>query len=101
MSAQVLQTILVAAIVSVSTILGARHIAPGPFRSLQSSLARSLGNPQRGTWLRVLGRWLQPREAKQGSCGSGLGCASCGGCGTSEAKPADSIPLKFRPHSSQ
>ena len=97
MSAQVLQSILVALIVLVSAVVGARHVAPGPFRLLQSSLSRILGRQQRSGWLRALGRWMQPLEAKQGGCGSGLGCASCGGCGTSNARPVDSIPLKFRP----
>ena len=95
MSVQWLQTVLVTVIVSISTILAARHLAPGPFRLLQSRLARALGRSQRNAVLRAVGRWLQPREARQGGCGSGLGCASCGGCGTSNAKPEESIPLKF------
>ncbi len=95
MSTQWLQTVLVTVIVLVSAVLALRHAAPGPFRSWQSALARVLGRPQRSAFLRAIGRWLQPLEAKQGSCGSGLGCSSCGGCGSSNAKPTDSIPLKF------
>lgn len=96
MSTHWLQTVLVTLIVSVSAVLAVRHVAPGLFRIGQSSLARMLGRPQRGGFLRALGRWLQPLEAKQGGCGSGLGCSSCGGCGTSKTNPVDSIPLKFR-----
>ena len=95
MSTQWLQAVLVTVIVSISAILAARHLAPGPFRLLQSRLARALGRPRRNAFLRAIGRWLQPLEAKRGGCGSGLGCASCGGCGTSNAKPVESIPLKF------
>ncbi|MBL0164230.1 MAG: hypothetical protein IPP82_11500 [Xanthomonadales bacterium] len=96
MSMQGLQTVLVAAIVSISAVLAMRHVAPGPFRLWQSTLARMLGRPQRSFFLRAIGRWLQPLEAKQGGCGTGLGCSSCGGCGTTSAKPVDAIPLKFR-----
>lgn len=95
MSAHWLQTVLVSVIVSVSAVLALRHVAPGLFRLCQSSLARMLGQPQRSAFLRAIGRWLQPLEAKQGGCGSGMGCSSCGGCGTSNPKPVDSIPLKF------
>ena len=95
MSAQWLQVVLVTVIVSVSAVLALRHVAPGPFRLWQSSLARMLGRPQRSGLLRAIGRWLQPLEAKQGGCGTGLGCSSCGGCGSANAKPVDSIPLEF------
>ena len=96
MSTQWLQWILVTMIVSVSAILTLRHIAPGSVRLLQSTLARMLGRSQRSAFLRTIGRWLQPLEAKQGGCGSGLGCSSCGGCGSSNANAADSIPIKLR-----
>ncbi len=95
MNTQSLQTILVTAIVLISAILAARHLAPNAFRLLQSRLARILGRPQHGAFLRAIGRWLQPLEAKQAGCGSGSGCASCAGCGSAGAKPLESIPLKF------
>ena len=97
MNSSMLQTLLVALIVSVSAILAARHVAPGPFRLLQTSLARALSRSQQSAILRGLGLWMQPAEAKKGSCGSGLGCASCAGCGTSPALPGDAIPLKIKP----
>ena len=95
MSTQWLQTVLVTVIVAVSAVIALRHVAPRLFRSGQSALSRMLGRPQRSAFLRAIGHWLQPLEAKLGSCGSGLGCSSCGGCGSSNAKPVDSIPLKF------
>ena len=41
MSSSTLQTLLVALIVSVSAMLAARHVLPGPFRLLQTSIARA------------------------------------------------------------
>ncbi len=96
MSMQWLQTVLVTLIVSVSMILALRHVAPGPFRLWQFKLSQILAQPERSAFLRAIGHWLQPHKAKQGSCGSALGCSSCGGCGTSNAKPGDSVPHKFR-----
>ncbi|MFA7321630.1 MAG: DUF6587 family protein [Dokdonella sp.] len=96
MSTQWLQTLLVAVIVSTSAVLAMRHVAPGPFRLCQSSIARLLGQSRRSAVLRAIGHWLQPLEARQGGCGSGLGCSSCGGCGKSSAtKAVESIPLKI------
>ncbi|MEP6882221.1 MAG: DUF6587 family protein, partial [Dokdonella sp.] len=96
-NASMLQTLLVALIVSVSAILSARHVAPGLFRLLQTSMARALSRSERSTILRGVGLWLQPLEAKKGGCGTGLGCGSCGGCGTSPALPVNAIPLKISP----
>lgn len=92
-----LQTLLVGLIVSVSAILAARHVAPGLFRRLQTSIARALSRSERSAILRGVGLWLQPLEAKKGGCGTGLGCGSCGGCGTSAALPVDTVPLKINP----
>ena len=97
MNASMLQTLLVALIVSVSAILAARHMAPGLFRWLQTSIARVLSRSARSAILRGVGIWLQPLEAKKGGCGTGLGCASCGGCGTSAAPSVGTIPLKINP----
>lgn len=96
MNTQWLQTLLVAMIVSSSAVLALRHVAPGPFRLCQASIARVLGQSRRSVVLRAIGRWMQPLEARQGGCGSGLGCSSCGGCGTASAtKAVESIPLKI------
>jgi len=95
MSTQWLQTLLVTVIVSTSAVLAVRHVAPGPFRLCQATVARVLGQSRHSAILRTVGRWLQPLEARQGGCGGGLGCSSCGGCGTSSAtKAVESIPLK-------
>jgi hypothetical protein len=100
MNTHALQTVLVALIVSVSAVLALRHVFPGVFRALQSSAARALSQPRRSDKLRSIGYWLQPAEAKKGGCGSGLGCASCGGCGTSNVRPMDAIPLRITPRPS-
>jgi hypothetical protein len=97
MNAQILQTLLVTLIVSVSAVLAVRQVFPGAFRVLQSSLARALGQSRRSDPVRRLGVWLQPDEAKKGGCGSGLGCASCAGCGTAEVRQAEAIPLNITP----
>jgi|GEM_PF-1348603 len=97
MSAGIVQTVLVASIVSVSAIVGMQQLAPGPCRALRSSLARALGRTRHVAFLRTLGHWLQPREAKQGNCGSGLGCSSCGGCGSADPPPTGSTPLRLVP----
>ena len=83
MSTQWLQTLLVTVIVSTSAVLAVRHVAPGPFRLCQATVARVLGQSRHSAILRAVGRWLQPLEARQG------------GCGTSSAtKAVESIPLK-------
>lgn len=97
MNASMLQTLLVALIVSVSAIVAARHVAPDRFRWMQTSIARALSRLPRSAILRGIGLWLQPLEAKNGGCGTGLGCGSCGGCGASPAPPLDTIPLKINP----
>jgi hypothetical protein len=100
MNTQILQTLLVTLIVSISAVLALRQVFPGAFRVLQSSLAQTLGQSHRSDRVRRLGVWLQPDEAKKGGCGSGLGCASCAGCGTAEVRQAVAIPLSFTPRAS-
>ncbi len=98
MNAQLVQDVLVAAIVGTSAIVVLRRFAPARFRRMQAGMAHFLGQPQRGFISRAIGRWLQPDEARKGACGSGLGCGSCSGCGPSEM-PAEAIPLVIRPRS--
>jgi hypothetical protein len=100
MNAQLLQDVLVTAIVGTSTVVVLRRLAPARFRRMQTGMAHFLGQPQRGAIARAIGRWLQPDEARKGACGSGLGCGSCSGCGPSEM-PAGAIPLVIRPRSKQ
>ncbi|HEX7768712.1 MAG TPA: hypothetical protein VF422_01650 [Dokdonella sp.] len=46
--------------------------------------------------MRTTARRLEPRASTGASCSDG--CASCGGCGTPDVKPAvDPLPLAFRP----
>jgi hypothetical protein len=46
-----------------------------------------------------LAHWLQPAEAKAGSCGSGDGCSACGGCGSTASPAAEKQPLEFKSRS--
>lgn len=98
MNAQLLQNVLVAAIVGTSAIVVLRRFMPGRFRRLQAGMAHFLGQPQRGVLAQALGRRLQPDEARQGACGSGLGCGSCSGCGPAQV-PNAAVPLVIRPRS--
>jgi hypothetical protein len=101
MNTQIVQTVVVALIVSVSALLALRQVFPGLFRLLQSSAARTFSHAHRSDRLRRIGVWLQPTEAKRGGCGSGLGCASCAGCTTSAQRPVDAIPLRVTPRPQQ
>ncbi|WP_395621322.1 DUF6587 family protein [Dokdonella sp.] len=98
MSADLIQTLVLALIAMASVVFAARHVMPGASRRLQSGLARKLGQPQRGRIAHALGRWVQPADASSGSCGSGGGCAGCGGCGSEPANASvESIALKLEP----
>jgi hypothetical protein len=97
MNTHIVQTVLVALIVSLSALLALRQVFPGVFRLLQSSAARALSHAPRSDRLRRIGVWLQPAEAKSGGCGSGLGCARCTGCASSAPRPVDAIPLRVTP----
>lgn len=96
MNAALMQNLIVTTIVMLSVGMAARRLLPAQFRRVQVGLAHALGQPRRGRLLRAVGHWLQPAEARNGGCGSGLGCGSCGGCGT-PASPGDAIPLVIRP----
>ena len=99
MNAAAMQNILVAMIVAVSAVMALQRILPSHFRRMQSAFARRLGRTRHPRWVRLLGRWMEPREAREGGCGSGQGCASCGGCGAAPAA-GDAIPLVVRPRPS-
>lgn len=96
MNAHLVQNVLVALIVGASAIVALRRLLPAGFRRLQTGIAHALSQPRRHFLVRSVGRWLQPAEAREGACGSGLGCGSCSGCGPAEM-PAEAIPLVIRP----
>ncbi|WP_423924739.1 DUF6587 family protein [Dokdonella sp.] len=98
MSTQILQSLLLALILLASAFIALRHLLPNAVRRIQSAIARALSQPRRHAGVRRLGYWLQPKEAKEGQCGSGLGCSSCAGCGSASTDTVASIPLKFPPH---
>lgn len=99
MNAQLVQSLVLALIAIASLAFAIRHVLPGTSRRMQSALARKLGRPQRGRVAHALGRWLQPAEASRGACGSGSGCASCGGCGSApvDDEAVQAIALKLEP----
>lgn len=98
MSAQVIQALVLGLVALLSVLFSIRHVMPGVSHRVQSGLARFLGQSRRGRIAHAIGRWLQPAEASRGSCGSGHGCASCGGCGSSSPDSAvESIGLKLEP----
>ncbi len=99
MNAALAQAIILAVVAAACTVVALRRLMPGTSRRVQAAFARALSRPSRSRALRALGTWLQPAEAKAGSCGSGNGCGSCGGCDAPPApKPAladGSLPLAF------
>ena len=96
MNAGLMQNVLVTLIVTLSAVVALRRILPDVFRRVQSRFARQLGLAHRSRWMRTLGRWVQPSEARQGGCGSGTGCASCSGC-AAPTPVGDAIPLVMQP----
>lgn len=90
------QGIVIAAVVAWSTAFALRKLFPVTSRRALAALARRLDRPASPTWLRTTARRLEPRASTGASCSDG--CASCGGCGTPDVKPAvDPLPLAFRP----
>ena len=94
----IIQALVIGVIVAFSAWQAFRKLLPGSSRRVHGALARRLDRPGRTAGMRALGRWLQPAEAKNGGCGSGDGCSTCGGC--APPKPvADDVgpqPLHFR-----
>jgi hypothetical protein len=97
MTAQIIQAIVIGMIVAICSVMAFRRLLPGLSQRMQVAMARSLSEPKRSAALRVVGRWLQPAEAKSGGCGTGDGCGGCGGCGSSTSAPVDAQPLVFHP----
>jgi hypothetical protein len=96
MNAGSMQNVLVTLIVALSALVALRRILPNVFRRLQSRFSRHLGQARHPRWIRRFGRWVQPSEARQGGCGSGLGCASCAGC-VAPTPVGNAIPLVMQP----
>ncbi|MFC5740734.1 DUF6587 family protein [Dyella tabacisoli] len=88
------QGLLIGLLVSGSALYAFRKLLPGISVRWLAQASASLNKPWRSSWLRRMGRWLQPKQAT-GSCGDG--CGTCGTCGPAPAAQHDVQPLTFRP----
>jgi hypothetical protein len=94
----IIQALVIGLIVAFSAWQAFRKLLPESSRRVHGALARRLDRSGQAAWARALGRWLQPDEAKNGGCGSGDGCSTCGGCAppTPVAEDVQPRPLHFR-----
>ena len=90
------QALLVAAIVLACAWRAFARLAPKAAWRAQARVAYTFEMRGRVAWLRVVGRWLRPRDVVAGSgCGSG-GCNTCGACETpAPVAQARGIPLRL------
>jgi hypothetical protein len=90
------QGVVIAAVVAWAIAFALRKLFPVTSRRSLAALAQRFDRPASPGWLRAAARFIEPHASTGASCGDG--CSSCGGCGTSEAKPVvEAIPLGFRP----
>jgi hypothetical protein len=90
----VAQAVVLTLVLLASLLAAFRKLLPKTAKRAQARLSSALDRPGRKGAVQRLGRWLQPAEAKNGGCGSGDGCSSCGGCAPTPATQAQ--PLHFR-----
>jgi hypothetical protein len=95
----VVQTVVLAGVLVASAWVAFRKLMPATSKRLLARLSAALESPQRGPFAHRLAHWLQPAEAKAGSCGSGDGCSACGGCGSAAPPVAEKQPLEFKSRS--
>jgi hypothetical protein len=95
-----LQDVIIGAIVFFSALYVLRKLLPKWMRARQQALATMLSKPARPYLLRKLGGFLMPGESSGGGCGSG--CSTCSTCESNpEAEPEAKLeakPLEFRRH---
>ena len=90
------QGLVIAAVVAWALAFAFRRLLPVTSRRSLAALAHWFDRPAAPGWLRAAARFIEPHASTGASCSDG--CSSCGGCGTTEAKPAvESLPLAFRP----
>lgn len=92
-----LQYVVIALAVLASVWIVLRKLAPKFTNRWLAAASIRLGRSGRSRAARVLGRYLQPREAT-GNCADG--CSTCGACGPkppAAARPGEPMPLEFRP----
>ncbi|KGI78041.1 DUF6587 family protein [Oleiagrimonas soli] len=98
MSFEIVQSLVLGALLLYSVAFAARKLAPEITRRALGRMSAALDRPERGRLLRRIGRWLQPAEARSGGCGSGDGCGTCGGCAPAPHIEASApMPLHIRP----
>jgi hypothetical protein len=93
----IVQAVVLMLVLLASLLAAFRKLLPQTARRVQARVSAALDRPSRASAVRRLGGWLQPAEAKSGSCGSGDGCSSCGGCAPAPATHDKASPLHFRP----
>jgi hypothetical protein len=89
------QAFVIALIVGWSALFALHRLLPVASRRAQARLVEALDRPSLPAWVHGFAQRLQPRSTSGGSCGDG--CSSCGGCAAAAAKPAEALPLTFRP----
>lgn len=93
------QTVVLAGVLVASAWVAFRKLMPVTTKRLLARISAALESPHRGPVAHRLAHWLQPAEAKAGSCGSGDGCSACGGCGSTAPPAAEKQPLEFKSRS--
>jgi len=100
----VLQTLIIAIILTMSVLHVTRKLAPKWAYGRQAALAGLLSRSSRPALIRRLGQFMQPALTAGGGCGSG--CNTCASCesnpdrdtSTSASQATESKPLKFTRH---
>lgn len=92
---ELLQALIISAIVGWSALFVGRRFLPVASRQVQAKLVGVFDRPVFPAWLRAAAQRAQPRATSGGSCGDG--CASCGGCASAPAQSSvEAHPLTFR-----
>ncbi len=92
-----MQYVVIGVIVLISVLIVLRKLAPKLTSRWLAAASIELSKPERATWTRSVGRWLQPAQGT-GDCSDG--CSTCGSCGPkppASAHPGEPMPLEFRP----
>ncbi len=90
------QYVVIGVVVLASVLIVFRKLAPKLTNRWLAAASIRYSHPGRATWVRAMGRRLQPKEAT-GNCSDG--CSTCGACGPKPPAAArtEPMPLEFRP----
>ena len=91
-----LQDVIIGAIVFFSALYVLRKLMPKWMRARQQALATMLNQPARPYLLRRFGAFLMPGESSGGGCGSG--CSTCSTCESNPEAESEAKPLEFQRH---